>query len=381
MKIGDRIKKAVLYPALLCSAIAFPSCQSAQVNYMKNPAKATGWEIEAGRTQNSLDASLPRTYSESAAKFTDNGKRIPADFAEIIDRAFAIMGTMPFRGRYFGKDLYEPGIFDEKNRDAANYKPLEKFNKETGRYAQYVAVHILDSVFNLMGSVGRLSGHLIGGVSQGVNMGMVLPMTANTNERAKIFSDETQYDKENDSLKYGLDATSDVLKAPIRTLLWALAGTESNPDTWRYLWMYVKKWGGVEVERAKMRKLDYKFDDGRGNTDSERIVANAIPIIHPLLDWQWNTTHRQKKTGKKGELELVADTYDYYEKRMLVNLASDDAWYLDKQAADYAPGVITGKNYYAAKSGTLRTISTITNAAFKFVPGGSALKSEGTVAE
>jgi hypothetical protein len=337
---------------VVSSILPNTGCQNSQIKYMNDPQGSPALEREAGRISNELDAFLPRTYSESANSLNDKAKRLPTDLAELVDSATGLLGVRIFRGEFFGAKAY-PGIYDETDSDAWNFKPLDRFTGETAdSRLKYAIMHVPNSLAEVLGSVGNLAGNSYGTVAQVVNMAGVLPLTANTSARADALGQSLPNDNpNNDREKLILDGLTDPLKQPIRYLLTVVDPSNWTPDSITLGFYNGKKWANIEINQANLERIQNKFKSNSANNkrDEARILVNLLPIGNETLDpLFWGTTYRIDPVS--GKSEMVASTRD---DSMNTNISCDNVWYGPSNNPTKAPGIIDNGQFFPAQSVTV----------------------------
>src|SRR3989344_53205 len=297
-----------LYAAGVATAGALSGCQSMDIKSFRNPG-VNGWDDEGGNYERALNTITPRTYNQSAKVLGDNAKRIPADLAYVVSRVPAVIGVDPAYGNYFGQHRHK-GIFGLKNSSSWRYKP--NVNYSGGKKPVLAAFfNIIDTPIDIIGGLSNLVEHVYKGpVIQPINMGGILPLTANTSKRQEIYDDKPVgiHKPENDDLKFWIDGASDIIKVPVKTALYLPSNGRTMPSTLRYEWNRLRQWLGYNIgNRNEPLELKFFNPDTLDRKDYLRMAVNTLPFAGNAIDkLGWGYTHRKEK----GEEKKVVDTID-----------------------------------------------------------------------
>ncbi len=330
-----RIAYTGLAAVSLGAGVLSSGCLYMQDRYMSDPQNSGFLLREGGRSANSLDAAFPRNPNQAGEKLGDTLKRIPANAAETIDSVFGLAGVRPFRGRFFGKDVYQ-GIFNEENPESAAYMPLDKFKGNLEDHGlKYGLSHMVIAPANVLGSgVRLLRGTFIETPFHTLNYAVISRITPDTAKRAEFFSDTEDDNSGNDNLEYVVDAVT-FPKDVVRGIGYCVVKHDVPSDGHKGLFYDLKNWAGVKVRDEKQREVDLKFlaFDANNRDDTRFAISAGSPVVHPVTDKLYPGVYR---FNNKGELEQVAETIG---DSIPSELEDDSVWYTSIKP-EKAPGII-----------------------------------------
>jgi len=222
--------KPLALAGVVALGISATGCQAMEINYYKAPENASFLTKSPTRSMLLMEEYLPTTYGKSVQSLGDKSKRIPANLMADVDAITGIFGVEFFDGSFFGNKLYG-GAFNKEDKIAWNYNEdlmrirwdnyaaSKQKNKEGPvNLFDKVVLYIPFSVWNLSSNGFRTARNVYEIPLQTVNMGAILPLTANTHARDVIRNVKSDSNPENDCAKLWFDGVTDV-KQPVRGVL------------------------------------------------------------------------------------------------------------------------------------------------------------------
>jgi hypothetical protein len=335
--------KKLLLPWALVTASAISSlvgCQSIATERFKDPERANLFVRWGADVQNNLDAKFPRRYEPAANETLKSFEKIFGSTISTVNNTFGLVGLHPL-----------DRVLDFENKENWNYDPRNRDDPNTERGIRKVLVQPIVGTSNLLNSAGRLVGNTLKSGTQIVNLPLVM-ISPNTRELADLRGEieREDYNPYNDSAKLWADGTTDLIKIPLKSAMYAVTESSIIPDGWKLGIERMERWGGYEI---KDKTLEYKFRQEDGTTNGGRVAINCIPFIAGLADQAWRTKYIEREfnsgnyVGKN--LSRVVNTSDNY---LRTDLVSDKSWY-SKVDPSRAIGIVKEGKFYPAKSSVL----------------------------
>jgi hypothetical protein len=334
-----------LLPWMLVGASAIGSlggCQAISISRFKNPEDSNRFVEYTSDVANNLDAKFKRRTFSALNDLGRAASKIPGSAISLINNTSGLLGIHPFDSAL---------RFNTEDSEKWNYDPRNRDDPNTERGIRKVLAQPIVGTSNLLNSAGRLVGNTLKSVTQIANLPLVM-ISPNTRELADLRGEieREDYNSYNDSAKLWADGTTDLIKVPLKSAMYAVTESSIIPDGWKLGIERMERWGGYEI---KDKTLEYKFRQEDGTTNEGRVAINCVPLIAGLVDQAWRTKYIEREfnsgnyVGKN--LSRVVNTSDNY---LRTDLVSDKSWY-SKVDPSRAIGIVKEGKFYPAKSSVL----------------------------
>ena len=336
------------------SSLFYAGCQAPQMSYLDNPKGVSGLTVELGKTANYFDAKVTGTRRESLKNLGENLGAVPKDIAGVVDSVTSVAGLRPFNGKFFGMRAYNGVDYGAEFYTGGSAKLLEG-----------AVVYVPCRVAEILDAQGKLTRGVFNIAKELANMVAIQPLTYNTKAKKQLLKTgklpETTLP--GDRARLTADTVTDVVKAPLRTVL-AVSDSRVVPPTTEYLWNGVKTWGGINVTNKKAERLKLKLTNPQtGKAEGGRMFVNAIPVLGLVLDGFNGTTLERTGNGFRKIAEPIKESIP-------APGLNDNDWYPCPGLESRMPGVIRDGRLYPTESWITRFFGALRSGVSLYGSGG-----------